>query len=227
MKKLLIPLIALAMTICGGHAAMIIGNSPAINRTGHNLSIYDISGTWSFAVGFRMEEPDFSLTSFTADLRHAAGYPGVTVTAGLYANDGPGGNFGGDPGTLLALFGSTNLTSSFATYQFDLVTPYNLSDNTRYFIMLTGTGGAANWSVDNGTAGMNGQIPTSPGGEATWMQSRWVGGGSSYTDTRIPTYSIFATAIPEPSTYAMLLMGGILGCVMIFRSSRRAKAAVA
>lgn len=209
-------LFALALIICSAQAVTIIGNSPAINRTGFNTYFYDNFGVWSFAVGFTMNEPDYSLTSFSADLRYSS--VGVEATAGLYANDGPGGNFLGDPGTLLATFNTVTPTSTFETYTFTLTTPYALNDGSTYFIMLNAIGGSAMWSVDNGNIGQNGQTPTSPGGVASpTSQSRWVGGGTSFTDTRIPTYEISASAIPEPGTYALLTAGLIMTCAVGLR----------
>lgn len=146
----------------------------------------------------------YSLDSIQLATADASGNPsGFTVM--LYANSGPATI---SPGSALgSLNGSLSPVTS-GIYTYTPASSLALSPHTLYFIVLTaGTAiadGAYEWSL----AGINSYNPSGDWAAtgAVWTSSH----GSSWPPPAggNPQFAIYATAVPEPSTVALLALSG-------------------
>lgn len=167
----------------------------------------DVSGTTWLAQGFNSgSSPFLVLNSITVGTRVN---PATNVTLRLYSDSG------GLPGTLLTSSSSavTNITTK---YSFDFGA-YSLAPNTTYWAVLGGETGVV-WAV--ATDG----VPTEQNSSGySYVDCAFTdNSGSSWVlDEFDREAAISVEAVPEPSTYAMLLAGLALFSLLRLRRSAR------
>jgi len=181
------------------------------------------SDSW-IAMGFRTgtNAGGYDFNSAQLSMANATGKPsGYTVM--LYSSILKGDYF--PENNLITLNGSLSpVTGGIFTYT--PATSLTLSPNTGYFIVVTaGTmvaNGAYQWSSANYMAyNQSGgwEAPLSLWGIDIYQSSN----GSSWGDSSIyPEFAINATAVPEPSLYALLVLGGF--CFFSLRSVSQSQA---
>jgi hypothetical protein len=201
----------LAVAFAAGHAQTAISNFGQGSGGSANLGT-DFGGstarrTFSFTTG--ANAAGYTFANFTLGIAQAAtGSPGSMVV-GLYStfNAASGSSptglvsnltlSSGNPATAgSAVFSATATLAASTTYYVMLAAP-TATTTGNYFTYRTAaninedSGGLAGWMIgDVGYASLNG--------------GAWIDGGGGQ-------YSIGATAIPEPSTYAALAGLGALG----------------
>lgn len=192
-------------------AAFIISNFPQANDSNFS-TISGSSGNFSKAAGFTLPAGhDYSLDS--VDLRLTRNDAGATMQLDLFAD--VGGNPAGSP---LVSFNIPSFSGT-GNVTFTTVTPFTLLASTTYWLAATGTSPTAvgiNW------LGSSPRI--TPTGIATSAGYRFNSSGTypPVTSSGIfNTYQINGsaiTAVPEPSSLAMLgIGGGVMGIVCIRR----------
>jgi hypothetical protein len=166
--------------------------------------------TGTLAPGFTA----FNLDSLTFSLSEQGGDAPGSVTVQLYTVGG-----GNIPGTLLAtLTGPDPVGSTPANYSYTPTAPFSLAPSTTYFAVLTTT----QPSVSSGPfyrAAVTGS--TSETGLPGWSIadfSRQNGGGSVWVSDSPVQLEVMATAVPEPSSVALL--AGVLGGFVALRLRR-------
>jgi hypothetical protein len=123
-----------------------------------------------------------------------------TTTVYLYSNDPAIG--GPQPGALLATIGSigdSSLSSTYEDYDFPVSSPIPLSPSTRYWIVLSSTSAStAQWTYTASTGGIG-------------VASEYFNNSSGTTANTEGPYKLEVTAVPEPSSMALLGLGLFAG----------------
>jgi hypothetical protein len=180
------------------NADVLYDNISATSNGAVSLSasagLYDSFSTGSFST--------FTLSSVTFLLKASNPTDGFTFTFGLLSNSS-----GNSYGALLAKsapYQDSVLSTSLSEFTGQLTTPYTLAAHTRYWIQLAGEGdnggfppgSSVDWSQSfSGGVGIN--------GEYNWNYE--LGGFLNSADH--PPYQMQIAGAPEPSTWAMLILG--------------------
>jgi hypothetical protein len=105
------------------------------------------------------------------------------------------------PGATIATLGTvadSSLTGSLAVFDITLATPIALAANTRYWIELAGGATSGEWSYDAANTGIG--VPS----EYNYY------GGTVYNNNGFTPYQMQVNVtggVPEPATWAMLIVG--------------------
>lgn len=186
-----------AETIVQSNASYNVASTPfGVTNTGAHrqlaLGITTGSTAWTFdsmIAQIRTGDPDFAVNQ--------------TIFGGIYSDAS------GDPGLLYASFISVDVVPHVhsTTLTFLTDSPITLAANTSYWFLLDSTGKEASWMIPDPdtapvTAASVSYVDTrlSPDGGATWMPA-----------IMNVDISINATAVPEPSTWALIAIGSVVG----------------
>ncbi|MGI8436250.1 MAG: PEP-CTERM sorting domain-containing protein [Chthoniobacterales bacterium] len=221
MKKSIISLLAAVLACTSAHAVVLSQNvDPTTILAGNSVACggggTTTANTWfrSFSFANFGVNGDFSLQSATFGIEQVTGT--VPITVSIYA------------GTSV-----TSLGTLIASSTFNLTAAQN---NTFFTLTLSGTvpfaSGGLVMSVGapdgsaNGTAfyiGSNAGGQTGPGyilAPACGINAPTDIAAIGFPNDHI-LMSVTGTVVPEPSTYAMMGVGGILACAMVLRKRAR------
>ncbi len=198
-----LPLAAWSQTTLVSNVAGTLGNNNQVD-----------AGFWR-SQAFDMGSTSFNLASLS--IRGFENTDGGVF--GIYSNSAAGFNNGSDtPNSVLSLFNGTIPDGGTGSTTFTL-TPANavtLDANSRYWIVWQATNNSRWFSPDSAAVGSDATIPSlglrfSGNSGASWS----IGGGETMT------VGISGTAIPEPSTYAAIFGGLVLGLAFWRRRQQR------
>lgn len=210
MNRKSIAIIAISMAaVLNSHAAVIVDSG----TTGFSVStLSGPTGGAGKAVGFTMGAQAFTLDSVDIRLVTGATPPSAAqMNFGIYL----GNNSGITSSSASAVFNDPTLTASTtANYNLTLATPFTLQANTTYWFTAYTTDastGSLGWAFN--TAGQD--ATTSGGVTITTTEGRFFQAGNTVTNpttwggtsTTYNALRINATAVPEPSSAVMLLVG--------------------
>ncbi len=209
MKKIISGLIVLAGALLSPQITQAQGTITYLSNIGQASTGSNIVGSDSWfaamfltganAGGYMFDSVQLGMTDATGNPSgFTAMIYGATVAHGAIL-----------PGTSLGtLDGSLNPVTA-GTYTYTPASSLTLSSGTQYFIVLTAGTTVANGAYQWSYAGANSYNPSgnwhSPGGVLTSSN------GSSWPQfTAVPAqFAINATAIPEPSSLGLLVLGGL------------------
>lgn len=176
-------------------AAVLIGNYTPSNASG----TVTVSTTQQPAVSFVMPSVGYTIDSVKLSLRNYIS-TADTLAVGFYTDNS------GIPGTLVGslLQNPASASNSTADFTFLPVGTLTLSANTTYWLMARATAGTLGWNVSNTDT----PTPRLPVGQATFnVYKVGISSGASYVSggtVNIPSFTIAATSVPEPSEYAIV-----------------------
>jgi hypothetical protein len=153
----------------------------------------------------------FQLTSVQLLLSNGGGSAGTT-SIGIYNNDA--GTSPPSPGSLFATIGTvtdSSLSGTASVWNVSLGSPLSLAASTRYWVGLATSNNASMqwWYAASGTGT----------GVANEFFSNSTG---NYANAGDRPYQMLVTVVPEPSLYAMALVGLASGGLSMFRRRTRA-----
>jgi hypothetical protein len=145
------------------------------------------------------------------------GNPSATFTLSLASSNSTlessvGAGF---PSSIVATFSGSTQPSAEGQYNYTLSSPYALAANTTYWLVVS----APSQSVGERFVGYatSSAAETSAYGFNIGDFGRFMVGSSSYTDSYKVSFSLQASAIPEPSAYAAFLGLAALSGVVLWR----------
>ena len=200
----------------GLKAEVILQSNPSFNVASTPIGETNPGPHRQLAVGITTGSTAWTFDSMVAQIR--TGDPDFAedqaIFGGIYSDAG------GEPGLLYASFIPIDVEPHVlsVTLTFQTTDPVSLEANTTYWFFLDSTGKEASWMIPApetapvtfaGVSYVDTQL--SPDGGATWQPA--------ITNVDV---SINATAIPEPSTSALIAIGSVVG----IRSLRRRKFSV-
>lgn len=202
-------LLATALGVVGVQSQTIIFDS---------LSNTPYSGTGllhasPIAASFSTTSSAFDLVDVKVLLNDAGSIGSGTTTVSLFS-DIPGvGGAGPTPGSLLTTIGTlpdTSLTTANSVFDFTLGTPFVLSASSRYWIELSSTASStAHWAYTSSSAGT--------GVASEYFYSS--GSGGTFANNPTGPFYMQVSAVPEPSTLALLGLSALVGCVVVRRKT--------
>lgn len=153
----------------------------------------------------------FQLTSVQLLLSNGGGSAGTT-SIGIYNNDA--GTSPPSPGSLFATIGTvtdSSLSGTAGVRNVSLGSPLSLAASTRYWVGLSTSNNASMqwWYAASGTGT----------GVANEFFSNSTG---NYANAGDRPYQMLVTVVPEPSLYALALVGLAFGGSVVFRRRTRA-----
>jgi hypothetical protein len=209
MKRCLLSLIVFLGILSALHAQIVLVDNTG---TASNGTSGVTSGTWQ-AAQFTTDNQAYTLDSVAFLLSTSSA---GSITAKIYSSDGSNSPIT-ELGTL-TLAGS--VTGTLSNVSFTAGSTINLAANTSYWVSLEASSGTYAWSwPDSGT----GASHTGPGTIENKFSSSFNSGASwSGGSTSSPyQFQVNATAVPEPSSYALLLGGvALLGVTCTRRRQR-------
>jgi hypothetical protein len=198
--------------VLGLGLASIRAQSTAVSNRGQAFNAFLIAdATFADAIDFTTGGAVSTLDSFTLPIKSFGGSP-AGFSLSLYS-----GLSGGGSGTLVTTLTGTT-PSALADYVFAPPVTTSLAANSTYFLVLTGLSSGASsgyhWSAAATTNDDSGAMAGWSIGNLRWISSN---GGATWGTAIgvVPQFSVSVTAVPEPSTFAVLA-----GCAGLFAAWR-------
>ncbi|WOO43688.1 choice-of-anchor R domain-containing protein [Rubellicoccus peritrichatus] len=187
------------------HGAIGVSN---LATTSSGTAFVGDAGDFEFALGQGFttgpDGGDYTLSSITVRLISRTGSPADIIVA-LYDDNS------GQPGSLLETLTGAASPSTAGDYAYTLGSGFALTSDATYYVVLSAPGSPTNTSY-----ALDDTARYSQTGLIGWDISDGVnvafnGGAWSLNNTRVLKLQVDVTAVPEPSTYALICGVALLG----------------
>jgi ABC-type dipeptide/oligopeptide/nickel transport system permease subunit len=219
---------AVVFTVATAEAAPLVniyGNLGSVNSTTTSNSVGYLSPSQQnefqsqgFSVGNQVGSSAWDIQEIQVGLG-SSGSPSPVV--GIYS-DFASIN-GAVPGTLLATFTGSTSVSSKAIYTF--TGSFTALENTSYWVVLSNANSASQQSYEWYSNDAFSQPTQQNASNVTYLGTKQRDGLSGTWNSTLPSLSIGinAVAVPEPPTYALAMVAGVLGAgAAALRRSKKA-----
>jgi hypothetical protein len=181
------------------HASLLMGNGGASDKN-FRVGVDDAQRP---GVSFTLPAQGFSIDSVTLNLRDYTSEQDTPII-GFYTDDK------GEPGTLIGspLKNPFSSSSSDADFTFFPDGKLTLDPNETYWVLVTSASGSFWWNASGGDSSAS----PAPFGAASFdCYKIGLNYGEVYVEDKpVPSFTIRATAVPEPSQYAIIGLGILL-----------------
>lgn len=200
----------------------VTGVSNLTQTSSSSIDVGQETGGETFAQGFSFTTGATSMTLLNVDLKFEnASIGGLTGFAfSLYSGFTATG-----PTTHLVTFTGSNGPATAGTHSYSPASPTTLSANTTYYLVATAP--TLSISREHFHISTTSTTDEDAGGIAGWRidNTRWESGNAGIAPWTqlsgdVPQFSLTVSAVPEPSTYALLLGIAGLGTAWLRRRSR-------
>ena len=199
----------LALSVGSAQAVVVYTNLGEATWIGGGSTATSFANGSALAQSFTTDANYYKLNSATLLMNQSEGASVANVT--IWSDDTLGGAFpaGMGDGPLAQLFAlNTTAVTTLGLYTFNAPTYFELAPNSTYWVVLASSNniGTFNWEATESTASTG---PVTSVSFANGIPGNW-----TVADNSLGPYKmeLDATTVPEPSTYALLVISlGVVG----------------